>query len=64
MNGAIGYIVGEGTRSSAHKPNLMGIADMHGMQAKYTGGFNTSMGPDSINSWAVAIPVLNEKIFI
>ncbi len=62
MNGAIGYVIGKGTRSSKEKPNLMGIAEMHGMQARYTGGFNTSMGPDSINTWAAAIPVMNEKI--
>ena len=63
MNGNIGYVIGKGTRSSKKKPNMMGMAGMHGMQPKYTGGFNTSMGPDSINSWAVPIPVLNDTIF-
>ncbi|NVM28954.1 MAG: methanogenesis marker 16 metalloprotein [Candidatus Helarchaeota archaeon] len=63
MNGQIGYIISGGTRSSKEKPNLMAIAEMHGMKADYTGGFITSNGPEVINSWAVAIPVLNEKIF-
>ncbi len=63
MNGALGYIMGPGTRSSKEKPNLMAIAEMHEMQPEYTGGFITSGGPEIINSWAVAIPVLNEKIF-
>lgn len=62
MNGARGYIMGEGTRSSKEKPNLMGIADMHKMKPEYTGGFITSAGPEVINSWAAPIPVLNEKI--
>ncbi|MHA1321771.1 MAG: methanogenesis marker 16 metalloprotein [Candidatus Helarchaeota archaeon] len=63
MNGAKGYIIGEGTRSSKEKPNLMAIAEMHDMCPNYTGGFITSNGPEVVNSWAVAIPVLNEKIF-
>jgi putative methanogenesis marker 16 metalloprotein len=63
MNGAIGYIIGSGTRSSKEKPNLMAIAEMHEMRPEYAGGFITSNGPEVINSWAVAIPVINEKIF-
>ncbi|MHA1650586.1 MAG: methanogenesis marker 16 metalloprotein [Candidatus Helarchaeota archaeon] len=63
MNGALGYIIGSGTRSSKEKPNLMAIAEMHDMKPEYAGGFITSSGPEVINSWAVAIPILNEKIF-
>ncbi len=63
MNGATGYIIGKGTRSSKEKPNLMAIAEMHDMKPEYTGGFITSAGPEVINSWGVAIPVINEKIF-
>jgi len=63
MNGGIGYIIGPGTRSSKEKPNLMAIAEMHDMNPEYTGGFITSDGPEVINSWAVAIPILNEEIF-
>ena len=63
MNGAEGFVIGEGTRSSAEKPNLMGIADMHGMQPEYLGGFRTSAGPEIWTSWAVPIPILNERVW-
>lgn len=62
MNGAVGFVIGEGTRSMAEKPNLMGIADMHGMHPEYLGGFRTSAGPEILNSWAVPIPILNERV--
>ncbi|MBE0516254.1 MAG: methanogenesis marker 16 metalloprotein [Methanophagales archaeon] len=62
MNGAVGFVIGEGTRSSAEKPNLMGIADMHGMIPEYLGGFRTSAGPEVLNSWAVPLPILNEHV--
>jgi putative methanogenesis marker 16 metalloprotein len=62
MNGAVGFVIGEGTRSSAEKPNLMGIADMHGMLPEYLGGFRTSAGPEIWTSWAVPIPILNEHV--
>jgi putative methanogenesis marker 16 metalloprotein len=62
MNGAVGFVIGEGTRSSPEKPNLMGIADMHGMLPQYLGGFRTSAGPETWTSWAVPIPVLNEHV--
>jgi len=62
MNGAEGFVIGTGTRSSAAKPNLMGIADMHEMQPEYLGGFCTSAGPEVMTSWAVPIPVLNDRI--
>ncbi|HUV79561.1 MAG TPA: methanogenesis marker 16 metalloprotein [Candidatus Bathyarchaeia archaeon] len=62
MNGAEGFVIGEGTRSSAEKPNLMGIADMHGMLPEYLGGFQTSAGPEIWTSWAVPIPILNEHV--
>ncbi len=62
MNGAVGFVIGDGTRSSMEKPNLMGVADMHGMQPEYLGGFRTSAGPEVWTSWAVPIPVLNERV--
>ena len=62
MNGAEGFVIGTGTRSSAEKPNLMGIADMHAMQPEYVGGFRTSAGPEVWNSWAVPIPIVNERV--
>jgi putative methanogenesis marker 16 metalloprotein len=62
MNGAVGFVIGEGTRSSAEKPNLMGIADMHEMLPEYLGGFRTSAGPEIWTSWAVPIPIVNEHV--
>jgi len=62
MNGAEGFVIGTGTLSSAEKPNLMGIADMHAMQPEYVGGFRTSAGPEVWNSWAVPIPIVNERV--
>jgi putative methanogenesis marker 16 metalloprotein len=62
MNGALGFVIGEGTRSSAEKPNLMGIADMHDMRPEYLGGFRTSAGPEIWTSWAVPIPIVNEQV--
>ena len=63
VNGAMGYVIGEGTRSSREKPNLSVIADMHGMDAEFMGGFVTSTGPECITSIAVPIPVINEEVF-
>lgn len=62
FNGAVGYITGQGTRSSANKPNLIGFASLHGMTPKYLGGFVTSAGPETIASWAVPIPILNDDL--
>ena len=63
MNGALGFIIDHGTRSSKERPNLMSLADMQEMDPFYMGGFRTSVGPEPINTWAIAIPILNEKIF-
>jgi len=62
INGAQGFITGAGTRSSADKPNLAGVADMHQMDPQFLGGFNTGHGPDIITTWAVAIPVLDRQM--
>lgn len=62
INGAEGFVIGTGTRSSSKKPNLSGFANMHNMNPEYMGGFITSNGPEIINSWAIPIPVLNTKI--
>ncbi len=62
INGAEGFVSGSGTRSSPDKPNLAGFADMHSMNFEYMGGFLTSAGPETINTWAVPIPVLNQNI--
>ncbi|MDQ1262324.1 MAG: hypothetical protein QG575_1505 [Euryarchaeota archaeon] len=62
MNGAEGFVLGTGTRSSKERPNLSGFADMHQMAAEQMGGFVTSAGPECICSWAVPIPVISETI--
>jgi len=62
VNDAIGYVIDRGTRSSANKPNLSVIANLLDMNPEYMGGFITSAGPEVINSVAIPIPVLNEKI--
>ncbi len=62
FNGAVGYITGVGTRSSMQRPNLSGYAKLNGMDPRYMGGFNTSAGPDVICSWAVPIPITNERV--
>ncbi len=62
MNGAEGFVLGTGTRSSKERPNLSGFADMHQMVAEQMGGFITSAGPECICSWAVPIPVISKTI--
>ena len=62
VNGAIGYVMGEGTRSSTEKPNLSVFADMYEMDGEFMGGFITSKGPECITSIAVPIPVIDEGI--
>ena len=62
MNGAIGYVIGEGTRSTPARRNLSLTADMHRMNMSYIGGFATSAGTDVINSIAVPIPILDAEI--
>ena len=62
FNGAIGFVTGTGTRSSAQKPNLSGYAPLKGMNPRYVGGFNTSAGPDVFCSWAIPIPILNTSL--
>jgi putative methanogenesis marker 16 metalloprotein len=62
MNGAEGFVIGHGTRSSPEKPNLTGFADMHDMDPALMGGFKTSAGPECIASWAIAIPVTSQSV--
>lgn len=63
LNGAVGYILGDGTRSSAEKPNLMLSADLCEMDPYYLGGFKTSQGGEVYDTVAIPIPVLNEEIY-
>ncbi len=62
LNGAVGYVIGEGTRSTRERRNLSLFADMHEMDGSCISGFTTSAGPDLINSIAVPIPVLDEDV--
>ncbi len=62
FNGAVGYITGVGTRSSVQRPNLSGYAQLNGMDPRYVGGFNTSAGPDVVCSWAIPIPMTNQRV--
>ncbi|PXF59802.1 MAG: methanogenesis marker 16 metalloprotein [Candidatus Methanogaster sp.] len=62
LNGAVGYVIGEGTRSTRERRNLSLFADMHEMDGSCISGFATSAGTDIINSIAMPIPVLSEDI--
>lgn len=62
LSGSEGMVLGQGTRSSDEKPNLMISADMHQMDPLFIGGFKTAAGPEVFNSVAAAIPILNEDI--
>lgn len=63
LNGAQGYILGNGTRSSTEKPNLMLSADMFQMDPYFIGGFKTGQGGEVYDTVAIPIPVLNEEIY-
>lgn len=63
INGTQGYILGDGTRSSAEKPNLMLSADLTKMDPYYLGGFKTGQGGEIYDTVAIPIPVLNEEIY-
>jgi putative methanogenesis marker 16 metalloprotein len=63
LNGAVGYVLGDGTRSSAEKPNLMLSADLCEMDPYYLGGFKTSQGGEVYDTVAIPIPVLTEEIY-
>ena len=63
LNGAQGYILGNGTRSSTEKPNLMLSADLTQMDPYYIGGFKTGQGGEVYDTVAIPIPVLNEEIY-
>ncbi|WP_305557586.1 methanogenesis marker 16 metalloprotein [Methanobrevibacter sp. V74] len=63
LNGSEGYILGDGTRSSPEKPNLMLTANYKEMDPYYIGGFKTGEGGEIYNTVAIPIPVLTEKIY-
>lgn len=63
LNGAESIIIGNGTRSSPEKPNLMITGDMKLMDSHYLGGFQTGAGPEVFDSVACAIPILDTEVF-
>ena len=63
LNGAEALILGNGTRSSDEKPNLMCSGDLKDMDPTYIGGFKTSEGGEVYDTIAIPIPVLNEEIY-
>lgn len=63
LNGTKGYILGNGTRSTDAKPNLMLSADFTKMDPYYIGGFKTGQGGEVYDTVAIPIPVLNEEIY-
>lgn len=63
LNGTIGYILGDGTRSSPQKPNLMLSADLTKMDPYYIGGFKTGQGGEIYDTVAIPIPVLSQEIY-
>lgn len=62
LNGGRGYVTGLGTRSSLERPCFSVVADMHTMNPEYMGGFQTSVGPEVIQTWAAPIPILDEIV--
>ena len=63
LNDAEAFILGDGTRSNAQKPNLMLSGDLTQMNPYYFGGFKTGQGGEIFNTVAVPIPVLTEEIY-
>ncbi|MDL2246738.1 methanogenesis marker 16 metalloprotein [Methanobrevibacter sp. OttesenSCG-928-K11] len=63
LNHSEGIVLGEGTRSSTAKPNLMLSADIKKMNSDYIGGFRTGEGPEIYNTVAIPIPVINEDVY-
>ncbi|MDO5848727.1 MAG: methanogenesis marker 16 metalloprotein [Methanobrevibacter sp.] len=63
LNGAEGLVIGNGTRSTSEKPNLMLTGNLKEMDSTYIGGFKTGEGGEVYDTVAVPIPVLNEEIY-
>ncbi|MDD1763629.1 MAG: 4Fe-4S binding protein, partial [Methanobacteriaceae archaeon] len=62
LNNSEGIFIGQGTRSTPKKPNMMLTADMREMDPHYLGGYLTGAGPEIYNSIATAIPILDDSV--
>ncbi|MCL1940111.1 MAG: 4Fe-4S binding protein [Desulfovibrionaceae bacterium] len=62
VNGAVGMLVGYGTRSSAEQVCFASAADMRTMDPQYMGGFRTSYGVEICNSLAVPFPITSQDV--
>ncbi len=62
LNGAPGYVISGGTRSTRERPNISVIADMKGMDPRMMGGMRTAHNPECLTSVAVPIPVLDDRL--
>ncbi|OPY31892.1 MAG: ferredoxin [Methanomassiliicoccales archaeon PtaU1.Bin124] len=60
FNGAEGFAISNGTRSSEKYPNLMTVADMPTMDPVLMGGYMTAVGVECLSSYAVPIPIFSE----
>ncbi|WP_299523446.1 methanogenesis marker 16 metalloprotein [uncultured Methanobrevibacter sp.] len=63
LNGAESIVLGDGTRSSVEKPNLMITGNLKEMDPTFLGGFKTGEGGEVYDTVAIPIPVLNEEIY-
>lgn len=62
LNGGIGHVIGQGTRSSQVRPNISVHGEMALMDPSLCGGFHTSAGPECLTSIGTAIPVVDESV--
>ncbi|KAF1078786.1 methanogenesis marker 16 metalloprotein [Methanogenium sp. MK-MG] len=59
LNGAIGMVMGEGTRSTPERRNIAACAELSAMDGDCMGGFVTAHGPECLTSVAIPLPVLS-----
>lgn len=61
LNGGLGHVIGQGTRSSQTRPNIAVHGEMKTMDPDFCGGFLTSAGPECITSIGTAIPLIDDR---
>ncbi|PWR74377.1 methanogenesis marker 16 metalloprotein [Methanospirillum lacunae] len=62
VNGGMGFVIGQGTRTSVARPNIAVHGEMTSMDPDYCGGFLTSAGPECLTSIGTAIPLIDENV--